>query len=310
MAGQDYYNWALSELLYKPGLTEMELKKKYRELSKEYHPDMNPDVDLEKFKAISRAYDDIKKKKVNPNLHVSSNKNVDDTWSNERKEAYRSYVKNNLHLENMSTSDLKDFLYWDESELMSLKNAYNNYLFKRNEVRIEQVRYNQQMINLEKDLSMYKALIKPSLLMKWVEYSFGRVWKKDLPFKEVIKSIVSASSLITVLAFSFSKAVLPFLSIGFIAYNVARELKNNHYQEEVSSIQFIMDKTDRALEDLRNQELSLTKEVSYYSDKKNKKEIERDLLKEELDRRTKKNSSTSSYSWETQTEYGGYQYHK
>ena len=49
---KDYYKI----LEIEDNFTEDSLKKKYRELSKKYHPDINPDGG-EKFKEINEAYD-------------------------------------------------------------------------------------------------------------------------------------------------------------------------------------------------------------------------------------------------------------
>lgn len=40
--------------------TQPEIKKRYRKLAKQYHPDLNPNADLDKFRSIQSAYELIK----------------------------------------------------------------------------------------------------------------------------------------------------------------------------------------------------------------------------------------------------------
>ncbi len=57
---QDYYQFALQALKYDQHLTEKEQRVLYYKLAKKYHPDLNPDVDPNIFKAIAAVYQDIR----------------------------------------------------------------------------------------------------------------------------------------------------------------------------------------------------------------------------------------------------------
>ncbi len=198
------YTWALNELGYQEDLTFDEVKKRYRTLSKKYHPDINPEVDPETFKTLSRAFEDIKKKQVKPHQN-----------------------KKNTNYQNTSLNELYKRKHKIEKEIVSLstliEQAHSTVEAKRQELLDDSF----QIRILENTYDKTKASIKSIGFMLLIKNILSNKDLEENPLHQTLILLgTCALTFLGIFAMLPSFPIVGTLSLGFLISSCVKEMTN------------------------------------------------------------------------------------
>ena len=301
MNRQDYYNWALSELGYGEVLSEKELTTRYRQASKKYHPDLNPGIDEEYFKALASAYDDMKKNKVKNGVPKA------------KKTAKKQTEQKKRNLTELSLNELYQLQMELKNDANHFHREYYRYDEQLREMVLQEDKVHKQLINLRnqylgmKDYDSYA----PFLLILYglaLSSTFDRIKEKDLSPK-AIQGYIYTGVLVSLVGACFLNPISTVAMITLFGISGVRAVLNNKLNNEIDSVVKKMEETEENLE-LKHQESSEvygkreTARTCYLQKMRNLQ-----FVNAEIDRRMENADKTSSYEQEKKTEKG-YQYHK